>query len=86
MIKTSNISSNSVNVVLSNGKDGKNDGYLTKGYAFFDNIVVSEVEKDNYSAAIEKFNEFKNNSEGNIQQVVNSPCHKRFFISQSFIT
>lgn len=71
MIKTSNISSNSVNVVLSNGKDGKNDGYLTKGYAFFDNIVVSEVEKDNYSAAIEKFNEFKNNSEGNIQQDVN---------------
>lgn len=71
MIKTSNISSNSVNVVLSNGKDGKNDGYLTKGYAFFDNIVVTEVKGDDSSSALDKFNDFQKQAENNIQQDVN---------------
>lgn len=66
MVKTSNISSNSLSVELSNGKGGKNDNMLSNGYAFFDNVVVSEVEDDeNGKTAEEKYNDFKAQAAGN---------------------
>lgn len=68
MIKTSNLSSNSINVVLSNGKDGKKDGKLSNGYAFFDNIVVSEVKDDDAKTAEEKYNDFAAAAANNQQQ------------------
>ena len=53
-IKTSNIDSNSLSVTVSNGRGGKNDGKLSKGYAFFDNFVVTELENgDEYNDAKE---------------------------------
>lgn len=64
MIKTSNVASNSINVLLSNGKDGKKDGNLSQGYAFFDNVVVTEVkddedmDKEDALTAEEKYNKF----------------------------
>ncbi len=72
MIKTSNLSSNSISVVLSNGKDGKKDGKLSNGYAFFDNVVVTEVKDDNGGkTAEEKYNDFAAAAENNEQQAVN---------------
>ncbi len=59
MIRTSNISSNSLNVVLSNGKDGKKDNNLSQGYVFFDNVVVTEVTgTENGDTAEQKFEKF----------------------------
>lgn len=72
MIKTSNTASNSLNVVLSNGKDGKKDNKLSNGYAFFDNIVVTEVvnDKDGLTKE-EKYKNFKNESETDVTKGVN---------------
>lgn len=58
IIKTSNVSSNSLNVLVSNGKGGKNDGTLSEGYAFFDNVVVTESTEKAY-------NEFKDQTNAN---------------------
>ncbi|MDE6566091.1 MAG: hypothetical protein K2L47_03355, partial [Clostridia bacterium] len=72
MIKTSNLSSNSINVILSNGKDGKKDGKLSNGYAFFDNVVVTEVTDDNGGkTAEEKYNDFVTAADNNEQQGYN---------------
>ena len=72
MLKTSNLSSNSISVVLSNGKDGKKDNKLSNGYAFFDNVVVSEVKGDEGGkTAEEKYKDFVKASEGNEQQNYN---------------
>lgn len=72
MLKTSNLSSNSISIVLSNGKDGKKDNKLSNGYAFFDNIIVSEVKDDEGGKTKEeKYNDFAKASEDNPQQGVN---------------
>lgn len=51
--QSSNLNSNSINVVLGNGTKGKSDGSLSKGYAFFDNVIASEVEFDEYNSITE---------------------------------
>ena len=52
-IETSELSSGSISVVLSNGIGSKTTGHMSKGYAFFDNVVlekVSEVDEDDKDA------------------------------------
>lgn len=60
--ETSKISSNSVYLLLSNGYKGLNDNQLSKGYAFFDNCVVTELKTENNKSAQEQYEEI---SEGN---------------------
>lgn len=57
--QTSNVSSNSVYLTLSNGVGGKNDGSLSKGYAFFDNAVITEIKTENGKTPEQQFNDVK---------------------------
>lgn len=50
-LETSKSSSTSLKLGLFNGKNGKNDGSLSKGYAFFDNAVISEITSNDYNDA-----------------------------------
>lgn len=57
-IETTNVSSNSLSIVLSNGRFGKNDGSLSQGYAFFDDITVTELSDiEGGKTAAEQFSE-----------------------------
>ncbi len=52
-IETSELSSGSITVVLSLGIGNKQTGHMTKGYVFFDNVVlekISEVDEDDKDA------------------------------------
>ncbi|MBD5099962.1 MAG: hypothetical protein HDT29_01490 [Clostridiales bacterium] len=52
-IETSELSSGTLSVVLSNGTGSTTSGHMSKGYAFFDNVVlekVSEVDEDDSDA------------------------------------
>lgn len=52
-IETSELSTGSISVVLSNGIGSKTSGHMSKGYAFFDNVVlekVSEVDEEDTNA------------------------------------
>lgn len=49
LFKTSSIESNSINITVSNGRLGKNDGKLSEGYALFDNFVVKEINADDWN-------------------------------------
>lgn len=50
-LETSKSSSTSLKLGLFNGKNGKNDGSLSKGYAFFDNAVIEEITSSDYNNA-----------------------------------
>ncbi len=52
-IETSQISSNSLTMVASNGLLGQNDDKLSEGYMFVDNILVTEIESKEFAAANE---------------------------------
>ena len=52
-IESSELSSGSISVVLSNGIGSKTSGHMSKGYAFFDNVVlekISEVDEEDEDA------------------------------------
>ncbi|MDE5990762.1 MAG: hypothetical protein K2H36_04175, partial [Clostridia bacterium] len=52
-IETSELSSGSISIVLSNGIGSTTNGHMSKGYVFFDNVLlqkVSEVDKDDADA------------------------------------
>lgn len=50
-LETSKSSSTSLKLGLFNGKNGKNDGSLSKGYAFFDDAVIEEITSNEYNDA-----------------------------------
>ena len=49
MIETSNVASNSLSITASNGRLGSEDGMLSKGYMFVDDITVTEVDAVTYN-------------------------------------
>lgn len=55
-LETSKASSSSLKVGLFNGKNGKNDGNLSQGYAFFDNAVMEEITSSVYNDAVASAN------------------------------
>ena len=56
MLQTSNIASNSLTITASNGRLGKNDGSLSQGYMFIDNVVVTEATADQYNTSTDDSN------------------------------
>ncbi|MDE6188655.1 MAG: hypothetical protein K2G37_00015, partial [Clostridia bacterium] len=49
-IESSELSTGTISVVLSNGIGSLSTRHMSKGYAFFDNVILEKVEKDDYAS------------------------------------